>query len=197
MSLPCGIIAVILEVLLLAEADATLVQKALAGNTQAFGELYDRYAALIRVVCFNSTNEYGAAQDLTQEVFLRAYSKLEFLKETDRFGPWLVSIAKNVGREFRRGKARDRHLFVGLEPPDEQAQASDDTADKQLWLERALAELDEDERLALQVHYLKGKDADEGKAILKISRSSYYRLLERAKTRVGKLIEQYEGRDKK
>lgn len=182
----------------MAEADATLVQKSLNGDKQAFGNLYDRYAALIRAVCYNSTNEYGAAQDLTQEVFLRAYSKLEFLKETDRFGPWIVSIAKNVSREFRRGKARDRHLFVGLEPPDESVAQGDEVADKQEWLIEAMEKLDDDERLALQVHYLKGKDAEEGKTILKMSRSSYYRLLERAKKRIGKLIEQYEdGREVK
>ena len=182
----------------MAEADATLVQKSLNGDKQAFGELYDKYAALIRAVCFNSTNEYVAVQDLTQEVFLRAYSKLDLLQETERFGPWIVSIAKNVGREFRRGKARDRHVYVGLQPPDEPGVKGDNMADMQQWLTMAMEKLGDDERLVLQVHYLKGKDAEEGKKILKVSRSSYYRLLERAKKRIGKLIEQYEnGREVK
>ena len=91
----------------MAASDAILVLKVLNGDKAAFGELYDRYAALVRAIGNQSISDRDAVQDLTQEVFIRAYTKLSGLKEPERFGPWVVGMAKNVGREFRRGKARD------------------------------------------------------------------------------------------
>lgn len=179
----------------MAVTDATLVLRTLDGESAAFTELYDRYAKLVRAICHDSTRDVNTAADLGQEVFLRAYQKLSLLKEPDSFGPWLISIARNVGREYRRGQARDRHYLVGLEPPEEPSETSDLVQDERLAiLNNALAKLDERERLALHVHYLQDQKADSGPKIMEMSRSSYYRLLERAKQKVAKMIEQEESK---
>jgi len=94
------------------EHDAELVRKAARGDASAFAVVYDRYARMIRAVCFETTGEIGAAQELAQEVFLRAYAKLRTLRKPERFGPWIVSIARYVCCEWRRGRKRDRHKFV-------------------------------------------------------------------------------------
>lgn len=173
----------------MAASDATLVLKALNGDQAAFGELYDRYAGLVRAIGYDSISDRDAVQDLTQEVFIRAYTKLSGLKEPDRFGPWLVGMAKNVGREFRRGKARDRHVLVGLEPEAPAVEATDEQQERLKLVSEAMKTLDEQEQLALHVHYLRNENADEGKKLLGMSRSSYYRLLDRAKKKIGKILE--------
>jgi len=71
-----------------------------AGDSAAFGHLYDRYASIIRAVCFDTSHNLNEAQDLAQEVFLRAFRDLNKLQNGDRFGSWLHSIAKNVCREW-------------------------------------------------------------------------------------------------
>ena len=98
------------------EDDASLVKQTVAGDTSAFGQLYDRYARVIRAICFDETREIHAAQELAQEVFLRAFARLAKLRIAERFGPWLVSIARNVCREWRRGRRRDRHRYMGTPP---------------------------------------------------------------------------------
>ena len=175
----------------MAASDAELVLRSLNGDEIAFGELYDRYAKLVLAISRESTFEQASAQDLTQEVFLRAYSKLGLLKDPDRFGPWLISITKNVGREFRRSKGRDRLVLLGQESEELSEPPKEESARVQL-LEKAMSMLNEKERLALHVHYLQGADSGGGKKLLGMSRSSYYRLVDRAKKRIGRIIEKLE-----
>jgi RNA polymerase sigma-70 factor (ECF subfamily) len=174
----------------LAVSDATLVLRVLDGEEEAFGELYDRYVKLVRAICHDSTRDVNTAADLAQEVFLRVHHKLAFLENPERFGPWLVSIARNVGREYRRGKARDRHFLVGLEPPEVTVDKSEADRDDRLdGLKVAMDSLAEKERLVLHVHYLRDQKDQQGPELLGLSRSSYYRLVERAKQKIAKHIE--------
>jgi DNA-directed RNA polymerase specialized sigma24 family protein len=55
-------------------SDNELVQAAVAGDRAAYGTLYDRYAPLVRAVCYDHTRNLADAQDLAQDVFLRATS---------------------------------------------------------------------------------------------------------------------------
>jgi RNA polymerase sigma-70 factor (ECF subfamily) len=172
-------------------SDADLVKSTLQGNKEAFGQLYDRYARLIRAICNDSTHNFSESQDLAQEVFLRAYTKLEWLENPQRFGPWLVSIARNIGREYRRGKFRDRHIFTGSESPEEKAGQKSEDSGNQLSdeLHGALEKLNERERLALHVYYLQDEDIEKARQILDMSRSSFYRLLAKARKKLEKIIE--------
>ncbi len=51
-------------------SDKILVQAVIAGEKQAYQQLYDRYAPLARAVCYERTGNLADAQDLAQEVFL-------------------------------------------------------------------------------------------------------------------------------
>ena len=57
-----------------AREDAIVVRAVLGGDRSAYGELYDRYGQLIRAICFDTTRDVIETQDLSQEVFLRAFS---------------------------------------------------------------------------------------------------------------------------
>ena len=172
----------------MSETDATLVLAALNGDARAFGELYDKYAALVRAICHDNTHDLGQAQDLAQEVFLRAHEKLNKLKKPDRFGAWLVSMARNVCREYRRGKLRDRHVLVGLDPEGVRQPKASKEDERLEHLREAIGKLGERERLALQVYYLQNEDAEQAQVILGISRSGLYRLLARARKKLEKII---------
>jgi RNA polymerase sigma-70 factor (ECF subfamily) len=85
----------------------------LSGDRAAFAELYDRRARLVRAICFDATHDADATADLTQETFLRAYMKLGTLRDPQLFSAWLVGIARQVSREWRRGRLRDRRWQAG------------------------------------------------------------------------------------
>jgi RNA polymerase sigma-70 factor (ECF subfamily) len=96
--------------------DAELVAETLADNREAFGELYDRHARMVRAVVLGVSGDWSAVEDMTQESFLRAFRKLATLREPARFCPWIVGIARHVARERRRTLRRDRHEFAAQPP---------------------------------------------------------------------------------
>jgi len=170
--------------------DADLVRAVLDGERAAFGSLYDRYAGLIRAICYDATGQLESAQDLAQEVFLRAHRKLGSLRNHEKFASWAIGIAKQVSREWRRRKGRDRHLFVGVGPEGALADNPVPADDSPEQLYRAIAMLGEKQRLAIHAFYLMDRSADDARRVLGLSRSGFYKLLQRARNRLRRLMQE-------
>jgi RNA polymerase sigma-70 factor, ECF subfamily len=172
--------------------DADLVDKALAGDREAFAGLYDRYARLVRAVVYSMEMDWPMVQDMTQECFMRAYKNLARLREPDRFGRWMVGIARQVARERRRSNRRDRHKFFGddaLEVAfDSDVAGMIESAEETELVLRRLAELPERERIAIHAFFLQECDARRTAELLGLSRSGVYALLERALARLAALV---------
>jgi len=81
---------------------------------EAFGELVRRYADRIFNLAYRMTGDRSAAQDLTQETFLRAYQGLAGFKEGSAVAPWLYRIAVNACLSYRQ-----RQETTAAEPLDE------------------------------------------------------------------------------
>jgi RNA polymerase sigma-70 factor (TIGR02952 family) len=74
-----------------------LVLRAQAGETEAFGALYDRYADLVYRYIYYRVGAHALAEDLTSETFLRALRRMNlFTWQGKDFGAWLVTIARNL-----------------------------------------------------------------------------------------------------
>jgi RNA polymerase sigma-70 factor (ECF subfamily) len=167
----------------LTRSDAELVERTRQGDKDAFGELYDRYAPLVRAACADQTQELAAAQDLAQDVFVRAYERISELREPARFGAWILGIARLAGKEWRRRRQRRGHALA--QEAAEEIESTDSESDDRLpTLLGLLAGLPEMERLALHAFYLDGQSAERGAAALDISRSGFYKLLESARRRL-------------
>lgn len=166
-----------------ARNDAELVATTLAGDRESFGELYDRYARMVRAVVVGISGDWPAVEDMTQECFLRAYRKLNTLRDPARFGPWIVGVARHVARERRRSLRRDRHRFGDV--PQDAGTATDGLATVQdrdqleMVIER-LADLSERERLAVHAYFLDEQNAGQAAKLLGLSRSGFYATVQRA-----------------
>ena len=77
-------------------SDSSLVIKTLQGDTNAFGELVLRYQTSVFNVCYRLLGEQREAEDLTQEVFIRAYRRLQSFDTQRPFGPWIRRVAANL-----------------------------------------------------------------------------------------------------
>ena len=183
--------------------DATLVIGTLNGDRSAFAELYDRRARLIRAVCYDQTHDVQVAAELTQEVFLRAYRELRRLHAPDKFAGWLVGIARQVCREWRRKRGREKRAMAGFSDRLALAAGCADAPDGRLLeLREAMAgtavaggrrpSLTEQERLALHAFYLQSRDLEDARGVLGLSRSGFYRVLSSACERLRVMLE---GRD--
>lgn len=168
--------------------DVDLVTATLAGEREAFGQLYDRYARIVRAVVAGVSGDWRGAEDMTQECFLRAYRQLRQMRDPGRFGAWVVGIARQVGRERRRTLRRDRHEFHDTRP-----WAIESRADRQFSAEqrdelehvmRSLSQVDERERCAIHAFFLEQQDGRRAAELLGLSRSGFYALLQRAIARL-------------
>jgi RNA polymerase sigma-70 factor (ECF subfamily) len=104
-----------------------IIEAVLAGNVAQFGSLVERYQKPIYSFMLRLTNSPSDAEDLTQEVFVRAFEKLRKFKNNRRFFPWLYTIAVNRGRDHLRKKGLRRKLFTEeSENSENQDSAADD-----------------------------------------------------------------------
>jgi RNA polymerase sigma-70 factor, ECF subfamily len=72
-----------------------LVERTLAGEQVAFTQLMQRYAGAVFNLAYRMLGNAQDAEDASQEIFLRAYTRLETFDRTRRFSTWLLSIASN------------------------------------------------------------------------------------------------------
>ena len=87
---------------------AGLVSRAQAGDTPAFERLYRSHAGRVYAVCLRITADRPAAEECTQDAFIRAWEALAQFRGASSFGTWLTRIAINVA--LQRLKLDRRHL---------------------------------------------------------------------------------------
>jgi RNA polymerase sigma-70 factor (ECF subfamily) len=85
-----------------------LVRRARKGNAPAFAELVRRYRPRIYALGLHLTGSASDADDIAQEVFLRAYNALDGFEGRGEFFSWLYRIALHLALNEKRNRARRR-----------------------------------------------------------------------------------------
>lgn len=92
-----------------AQDDLRLVMSARAGDREAFGRLYDRYAPMVHGVLMARV-PFSEVDDLLHDVFLQAMPRLHALRDISRFGAWLAAIARNRANDYHRQSVAEVEL---------------------------------------------------------------------------------------
>ena len=93
------------------------VRRAQQGDAAAFGELYRIHAGRIHALCLRLEGDQARAEELTQDVFVRAWERLSSFRGESAFGTWLHRLAVNVVLADRRSLwRRGRRLFFTDDP---------------------------------------------------------------------------------
>jgi RNA polymerase sigma-70 factor (ECF subfamily) len=146
------------------EADAVrrLVDRAKGGDAEAFGGLYDRFQPEIVRYLTHRTRDMDAAEDLAQQVFLKAWQAIP--RYEDRgvpFKAWLYRMAHNQMVDHFRSR-RPTSDLEGLDlPVDSEAETLLLEGEMQEALKGALERLTEDHRQVLVLRFLMEKSARE------------------------------------
>lgn len=88
-----------------------LVQLSQEGNEEAFSALVKKYRTKVFNLAFSFTGDREIADDLAQEVFIKAYSALSKFKLKSEFGTWLYRITVNHAKDYLRKRGRIRKVF--------------------------------------------------------------------------------------
>lgn len=90
-----------------ASADANLLLQVAAGNIEAYFQVYDRHAGRVMALCRHILGEAMAAEDATQETFLRVWTRAkQFNPQLGRPSTWILTIARRICLDRLRLEAR-------------------------------------------------------------------------------------------
>lgn len=84
------------------------VRLAAAGDVAAFEELYQQHHRRVYSLCFRMTRDASEAEDLTQEIFIQLYRKLDTFRGDSSFTTWLHRLTVNVVLMYFRTSAKKR-----------------------------------------------------------------------------------------
>lgn len=89
------------------DVERELVEAAVGGDIESFGELCRRYYAGMVAVAYAALSDHQLAEDAAQEGFARALVRVRSLKDKAKFAPWLAAICKNVAKDMVAAKAKE------------------------------------------------------------------------------------------
>ena len=168
---------------------APLVQRAQSGDTAAFEQLYREHVDRVFALCLRMSADPVRAEELTQDVFVRAWEKLGSFRGESAFGSWLHRLAVNVVLGSRRSAGR-REARVSLAEDPEVFGAASNTADPgaKLDLERALRTLPPSSRIVFVLHEVEGYAHGEIAAMTGRAEGTCKALLHRARKQLKEVL---------
>ena len=143
--------------------DAILIEKTLAGQSAAFGELVRKYQDRLYNTVVHVVGSSEDARDVVQDAFVQAFVKLESFQHSSAFYTWLYRIAFNVAASLRRRRKPAVSLemtreVTGQEPVDKEAGPDErlEQDERVQQVRDALATLSEDHRVVLVLREIDG-----------------------------------------
>lgn len=190
--------------MVLALDDADLVGAALAGDSEAFGAIYDRYSSQVFTMCAHMLGNREDAADVTSDVFLMAAERLGQLRDPSRLRVWLLAIARRS--VYRRSSRRSRAVPVAevedmtgpLATDHDLASGGAEASELAQVLGDAAAGLDDGDRTVLELQLLGLEGADLADALGVGPDAAYqasFRMKERLERSIGALLVARQGRD--
>jgi len=87
--------------------DAELLGAPLGGNRNAFAAIVERYKSLVCIVAYSGTGSLARSEDLAQDTFVAAWTRLGAIREPQKLPAWLCGIARNLAMRDPRKRQRD------------------------------------------------------------------------------------------
>jgi RNA polymerase sigma-70 factor (ECF subfamily) len=181
------------------DEDRPTVEAAAAGTPGAFDELVLRYQGRIYNLALGMTRDAGAAEDLAQDTFVRAYRAIGQFRGQSLFRTWLYQIAVNVVRSHLQRQRRQRWSWLPWKADDEDDYTPEETvaADENVELalvqreliDRALATLPEEMRTAVTLRDVHGLEYREIAAVMDVPIGTVESRIFRARQRLRPLLE--------
>ncbi|QDS91381.1 ECF RNA polymerase sigma factor SigW [Roseimaritima multifibrata] len=176
--------------------EAELIEAALQGDKEAFGQLVRTHQDRLFAAMLQVTRSAEEAEDVVQDAFVRAYLKLDTFQRNSRFFTWLYRIAFNSALSRRRRKRVTMSLdqtreVTGNEPidnvdsPDERMLRGE----RVLSIQVALDQLSDEHRTILVLREMENHPYEDIAEILEISIGTVRSRLSRARTQLRLTLE--------
>ncbi len=92
-----------------------LIERCKNGDMVAFEDIVHQYERLVYATAYRMLNNHSDAQDVSQEVFIKVYKKLDSYKPTYSFGAWISTITSNTSIDYIRKHKKQSLLSLDKE----------------------------------------------------------------------------------
>ena len=162
---------------------------AAAGDAHAFERLYRTHVARVHSLARRMLGSTDEADEVTQDVFVRAWRKLGTFRGESQFGTWLHRLAVNVILAYRGRRSTERNRWMEDEVALDQAPARATPAGLRQDLEAAMAQLPDGARKVFVLHDVEGFRHEEIAAQLGVTTGTSKSQLHRARMALRGLLE--------
>jgi RNA polymerase sigma-70 factor (ECF subfamily) len=163
-------------------AEWRLVQDAQAGDLAAFERLYRENERRVFALCMRLSSDPALAEELTQDVFVRAWRKLGSFRGDSAFSSWLYPLTVNVALTERRSR---RRRLARIVPTDDGATLEAPTPagapEAGFDIEKALSDLPPGARQVFVLHDIEGRTHEEIASLLGLAAGTSKAQLHRAR----------------
>jgi len=167
-----------------------IIERSKKGNRNAQYHLYQQYSKAMFNICFRFMNNREEAEDMLQESFSEAFSKLASFRYESAFGAWLKRIVINKCINELKRKKTQLEFFEDMSPFNNH-EAKGDEYESGLSAEtikKAMQQLPRGSRMIFSLYLLEGYDHEEISQILSISESNSKTQYMRAKQRIKEIL---------
>ncbi|MBY0436445.1 MAG: sigma-70 family RNA polymerase sigma factor [Cyclobacteriaceae bacterium] len=136
-----------------------LIDQVLAGNDGLYARLVDHYKSYAFTIALKILNQRAEAEEAAQDAFIKAFQHLKSFNRQARFSTWLYRIVFNTAVSYKR-KTR---VMSSIDHHDREGEADQslEKGDKQVFVSQAMERLNDADRLAIQLFYIKEFSMDE------------------------------------
>lgn len=137
-----------------AREENQLIDSILAGNQDSYAELVDHYKSFAFTIALKILNNRPEAEEASQDAFIKAFHYLKGFNRQARFSTWLYRIVFNTAVSYKRKNSRVLSSIEFHDSANEES-SSLEKDDKKKFVSKAMDQLNEADRLAIQLYYIK------------------------------------------
>ena len=177
--------------------EAHIIKEILNGKTEQYEYFLDRYGQQVFVLVDRIVSCQEDSEELTQDVFLKAFQQLSSFKAESSFSTWIYRIATNLAISAVRKKRNDvlrldDSVFANLSDTQVDEALEDDSEEQMERLQQAMNQLEADERALITLYYLEEKPLAEVAFILGMTEGNAKVKLHRIRKKLYVLIKNQE-----
>jgi RNA polymerase sigma factor (sigma-70 family) len=178
--------------------DSEIISKVLSGDHQAYAGLVNRYQNYVFTLALRFTKNREDAEEVAQDIFVKAYRALADFKGTSKFSTWLYTIVNNTCITFLRKKRLQTHsldnegVFEVADSQDSGLRANlVEQKSKVAMVNNAINMLNADDAEIITLFYKSEQSLDEIAQILGLETNTAKVRLHRARTRLKEKMQQH------
>jgi len=176
------------------EPDEYYIQETLNGNVNAYAFLVERYKHMVYTLTIRIVKSKEDAEEVSQDVFVKAFKKLDSFKGDSKFSTWIYKIAYYASLDVIKKNKR----FINSENIDDfydgdlgnvqDALESLHSKERKKVINKALLKLDEDERIILTLFYFEEMPIKEISKVVNLTKDNIKVKLFRSRKKLATIL---------